>query len=279
MRKRKQYAKDKDYSLDREIDEIQAVIDTGKENRTKRKSYAPTEAAKKAKHDESGKSAETVSELKGEIESLKSEIVDLKSRYDDLETKDAEKSTVISEMGRMMRDQQCLIVRIFKELNTLKEKDGSDPAMSELELKSLTDAAKYPLMQCEFGDEDRGKTAEELFDEDMGINLDVFTGPEVVVSTEPEVDVNADSEEDLENEPERFEKPVEVVDLDVGGDEHTEEVQAETIVLDMPDTDVAEAEFVESMLVFSEDEGAGSEDVTNPLAGIESRAGTYIENL
>jgi len=77
----------------------------------------------------------------------------------------------------------------------------------------------------------------------------------------------------------RFEKPVEVVDLDVEGEEHTENVQAETIVLDMPDTDVAETEFVESMLVFSEDEEAGSEDVTNPLAGIEERAGAYLENL
>ncbi|KAK1413085.1 hypothetical protein QVD17_34836 [Tagetes erecta] len=77
----------------------------------------------------------------------------------------------------------------------------------------------------------------------------------------------------------RFEKPVEVVDLDGEGEEHTENVQAETIDLDMPDTEVAEAEFVESMLEFSEDEEAGSEDVTNPLAGIESRAGAYIENL
>ncbi|KAK1415047.1 hypothetical protein QVD17_30817 [Tagetes erecta] len=191
-----------------EVVEKKAEIDAGRENRTKRKSDAPTKAAKKAKHDDSGKSTETVSELKGEIESLKSEIVDLKSRYADLETKDAEKLTVITEMGRMIRDQQCLIVRIFKELNSLKEKDGSDPAMSELELKSLTDAAKYPLMQSEFGDKDRGKTAEELFDEDMGIDLDEFTGPEVVVRTEPEVDVNADSEEDLENEPERDEEVV-----------------------------------------------------------------------
>ncbi|KAK1406573.1 hypothetical protein QVD17_42008 [Tagetes erecta] len=77
----------------------------------------------------------------------------------------------------------------------------------------------------------------------------------------------------------RFEKPVEVVDLDVEGEEHTENVQAETIDLDMPDTEVAEAEFVESMLVFSEDEEAGSEDVTNPLAGIGSRAGAYVESI
>ncbi|KAK1410109.1 hypothetical protein QVD17_36642 [Tagetes erecta] len=76
----------------------------------------------------------------------------------------------------------------------------------------------------------------------------------------------------------RFEKPVEVVDLDVIGEEHTAEIQAETIVQQMPDTEVADAEFVESMLVFSEDE-AGSEDVTNPLAGIEDRAGAFIEKI
>ncbi|KAK1432013.1 hypothetical protein QVD17_08877 [Tagetes erecta] len=304
LKKRKPYAKEKDYSFDREVDEIQAEIDAGRENKTKRKSDAPTEAAKKAKHDESGKSTETVIGLRGEIDSLKAELVDLKSKYADLETQDAEKSTVIFEMGRMMKDQQCLIVRIFKELNSLKEKDGSDPAMSEAELKNLTDAAKYPLMDCEFGDKDKGKgkAAEDLFDEDMGIDLDIFEGAEVVGGSsvnftlidEPEVDVNADSEEDLEDEPEkykveekgldqsiekRFEKPVEVVDLDVTGEEPTENIQAETIDIDMPDTDVAEAEFVESVLVFSEDEEAGSEDVTNPLAGIESRAGAYVENI
>ncbi|KAK1411619.1 hypothetical protein QVD17_38175 [Tagetes erecta] len=164
LRKRKPYAKDKEYSFDREIDEIQAEIDQGREKRTKRKSDAPTEAAKKAKHDVLGTSAESVSELKDEIVSLKSEIVDLKSRYDDLETKDAEKST--------------------------------DPAMTEEEINGLTDAAKYPLMQSEFGDKDRGKTAEELFDEDMGIDLNEFTGPEVVA--------DIDSEEDLEDEPEKY---------------------------------------------------------------------------
>ncbi|KAK1431765.1 hypothetical protein QVD17_08391 [Tagetes erecta] len=562
IKKRKPYAKEKDYSFDREVDEIQAEIDAGRENRTKRKSDAPTEASKKAKHDIPGTSTEPVSELKGEIDSLKAELVDLKGKYADLETQDVEKSTVIFEMGRMMKDQQCLIVRIFKELNSLKEKDGSEHAMSEAELKNLTDAAKYPLMDCVFGDQDKGKgkSAEELFDEDMGINLDVFTGPEVVVSAEPEIDVNADSEEDLDDEPEkykveekevsyqfdhidldksewfrkdeevvpevpifqnidepntsqldrqviawkynsqvdaymikrrggdicyirnrkhfatlprwdlrrlaelpligkhdsgracafevtireasknnfvdfgyqkprrrrqkkdrhwvswkgkvvlkieapkimtrvrvpdsqpprlqdflkwfydngtgeavirlkgedrtkirlldpmevfsfcdedlkvlcenrikhgagddtrieanlfvkvankargiraelrsvnerlrmaddqnldmddlskqldetiekRFEKPVEVVDLDVGGEELTENIQAEMIVIDMPDTDVAEAEFVESMLVFSEDDEAGSEDVTNPLAGIKGRAGAFIEHL
>ncbi|KAK1421898.1 hypothetical protein QVD17_24619 [Tagetes erecta] len=77
----------------------------------------------------------------------------------------------------------------------------------------------------------------------------------------------------------RFEKPVEVVGLDVTGEEHTTEIQAKTIDLDVPDTEVAEAEFVESMLIFSEDDEAGSEDVTNPMAGIKGRAGAYIENL
>ncbi|KAK1406103.1 hypothetical protein QVD17_41389 [Tagetes erecta] len=189
IKKRKPYAKEKDYSFDREVDEIQAEIDAGRENRTKRKSDAPTEAAKKAKHDESGKSTETVSGLRGEIDSLKAELGDLKSKYAELET-------------RMLRSQ------------LLKEKDGSDPAMSEAELKNLTDAAKYPLMDCEFGDKDKGKgkAAEELFDDDMGIDLDVFEGAEVVVGSsvnfslidEPEVDVNADSEEDLEDEPEKY---------------------------------------------------------------------------
>ncbi|KAK1432135.1 hypothetical protein QVD17_09027 [Tagetes erecta] len=488
----------------------------------------------------------------------------------ELETQDAEKSTVIYEMGRMMKDQQCLMVRIFKELNSLKEKDGTEPAMSEAELKSLTDAARYPLMDVVFGDQDKGKgkAAEEPFDEEMGIDLDVFEGAEVVGGSsvnfslidEPEVDINADSEDDLEDEPEkykveekgvcyqfehidldksewfrkeeevvpevpifqnidepntsqldrqviawkynslvdaymikrrggdicyirnrkhfatlprwdlrrlaelpligkedsgracafevtireaaknnfvdfgyqkprrmrqkkdrhwvswkgkvvlkieapkimtrvrvpdtqpprlqdfhkwfydngtgeavirlkgedrpeirlfdpmevfsfcdedlkglcenrikhgagddtkieanlfvkvankargiraelrmvnerlrmtddqnlemddlskqldetiekRFEKPVEVVGLDVTGEKHTEDIQAETIVLDVPDSDVAEAEFVESMLIFSEDDEAGSEDVTNPMAGIKGRAGAFIEHL
>ncbi|KAK1432096.1 hypothetical protein QVD17_08987 [Tagetes erecta] len=152
---------------------IEAEIDAGRENRTKRKSDAPTEASKKAKHDTPGTSTESVSVLKGEIDSLKAELGDLKSKYADLETQDAEKSTVIFEMGRMMKDQQCLIVRIFKELNSLKEKDGSEPAMSEAELISLTDAAKYPLM-------------------------------DLVVSAEPEIDENADSEENLDDEPEKY---------------------------------------------------------------------------
>ncbi|KAK1406572.1 hypothetical protein QVD17_42007 [Tagetes erecta] len=214
IKKRKAYAKEKDYSFDREVDEIQAEVDAGRENRTKRKSDAPTEASKKAKHDIPGTSTASVNELKGEIDSLKAELVDLKGKYADLETQDAEKSTVIFEMGRMMKDQQCLIVRIFKELNSLKEKDGSEPAMSEAELKNLTDAAKYPLMDCVFGDQDKGKgkAAEELFDEDMGIDLDVFEGAEVVGGSsvnfslidEPEVNVNADSEDDLEDEPEKY---------------------------------------------------------------------------
>ncbi|KAK1429967.1 hypothetical protein QVD17_12353 [Tagetes erecta] len=548
IRKRKPYAKEKDYSFDREVDEIQAEIDQGREKRTKRKSDSQTEAEKKAKHDIPGTSAETVSGLKGEIDSLKAELGELKTKYEKLETQDAEKSTVIYEMGRMMKDQQCLMVRIFKELNSLKEKDGSEPAMTEAELKSLTDAAKYPLMDVVFGDQDKGKgkAAEEPFDEEMGIDMDVFEGAEVVGGSnvnfslidEPEVDINADSEDDLEDEPEmykveekgvsyqfehidldksewfrkdeetsdrmeiqlccgymikrrggdisyiknrkhfatlprwdlrrladlpllgkedsgracafevtireaaktnfvdfgyqkprrmrqkkdrhwvswkgkivlkidapkvmtrvrvpdtqpprlqdfhkwfydnstgeavirlkgedrpeirlfdpmeifsfcdedlkvlcenrikhgagddtrteanlfvkvankargiraelrsvnerlrmtddhrmemddlskqldqtiekRFEKPVEVVDLEVAGEEHTENIQAETIDLDVPDTEVAEVEFVESMLVFSEDEEAGSEDVTNPMAGIKGRAGAFIEHL
>ncbi|KAK1429929.1 hypothetical protein QVD17_12281 [Tagetes erecta] len=496
VRKRKAYAKEKDYSFDREVDEIQAEVDANREKRTKRKSDAPTETSKKAKHDTEGTSAESVSGLKGEIDSLKAELGELRSKYEELETQDAEKSTVIYEMGRMMKDQQCLMVRIFKELNSLKEKEGTEPAMSEAELKSLTDAARYPLMDVVFGDQNKGKgkAAEEPFDEEMSIDLDVFEGAEVVGGSsvnfslidEPEVDVNADSEEDLDDEPEmnkveekgvsyqfehidldksewfkkdvavipevpifqhldepntkqmdrqiiawkyntlidaymikrrggdisyiknrkhfatlprwdlprladlpllgkedsgracafedfhkwfydngtgeavirlrgedrpeirlfdpmevfsfcdedlkvvcenrikhgagddtrteanlfvkvsnkaqgiraelrnvnerltktndqrmemddlskqldqtiekRFETPVEVVDLDVTGEEHTEDIQAETIVLDVPDTDVADAEFVESMLVFSEDE-AGSGDITNPMAG------------
>ncbi|KAK1421897.1 hypothetical protein QVD17_24618 [Tagetes erecta] len=214
VRKRKPYAKEKDYSLDRDIDEIQAEIDAGREKRTKRKSDAPTEASKKAKHDVPGTSTESVGELKGEIESLRAELMELKGKYEELETQDAEKSTVIYEMGRMMKDQQCLMVRIFKELNSLKEKEGTESAMTEAELKSLTDAAGYPLMDVVFGDHDKGKgkAVEEPFDEEMGIDLDVFEGAEVVGGSsvnfnlidEPEVDVNADSEEDLDDEPEMY---------------------------------------------------------------------------
>ncbi|KAK1432243.1 hypothetical protein QVD17_09138 [Tagetes erecta] len=549
IKKRKAYAKEKDYSFDREVDEIQAEVDANREKRTKRKSDAQTETSKKARHDTGGTSSESVGELKGQIESLRAELVELKGKYEELETQDAEKSTVIYEMGRMMKDQQCLMVRIFKELNSLKEKEGTESAMTEAELNSLTDASRYPLMDVVFGDQDKGKgkAVEEQFDEEMGIDLDVFEGDEVVGGSgvnftlidEPEVDIDADSEEDLDDEPEtykveekgvsyqfehveldksewfrkeeeavpevpifqhldepntkqmdrqiiawkynslhfatlprwdlrrladlpllgkedsgrayafevtireaaktnfadfgyqkprrmrqkrdrhwvswkgkivlkieapkvmtrvrvpdtqpprlqdflkwfydnstgeavirlkgedrpeirlfdpmeifsfcdedlrvlcenrikhgagddtrieanlfvkvankargiraelrsvnerlrktddqrmdmddlsrqldqsierRFEKPVEVIDLDVTGEEHTAEIQAETIVQQMPDTDVADAEFVESMLIFSEDE-AGSEDVTNPLAGIEDRAGAFIENL
>jgi len=68
----------------------------------------------------------------------------------------------------MMRDQQCLIVRLFKEMNSVKEKDGLYPAMSEQELKSLTDAAKYPLMQSEAGGESEKGADDELFHDDMG---------------------------------------------------------------------------------------------------------------
>ncbi|KAK1431898.1 hypothetical protein QVD17_08679 [Tagetes erecta] len=214
IKKRKAYAKEKDYLFDREVDEIQAEIDAGREKRTKRKSDAPTETSKKAKHDTGGTSSESVGELKGQIESLRSELVELKSKYEELETQDAEKSTVIYEMGRMMKDQQCLMVRIFKELNSLKEKEGTEPAMTEAELNSLTDAARYPLMDVVFGDQDKGngKAVEEQFDEEMGIDLDVFEGDEMVGGSgvnftlidEPELDVNADSEEDLDDEPEMY---------------------------------------------------------------------------
>ncbi|KAK1431919.1 hypothetical protein QVD17_08716 [Tagetes erecta] len=115
-------------------------------------------------------------------------------------------------MGRMMKDQQCLIVRIFKELNSLKENVGTELAMTEAELNSLTDIAKYPLMDVDFGDKGKGKAVEEEFDEEMGIDLDVFEGEEVVGGSskdftlidEPETDIDADSEEDLEDEPETY---------------------------------------------------------------------------
>ncbi|KAK1424262.1 hypothetical protein QVD17_19586 [Tagetes erecta] len=138
LTKRKQYAKDKEYSLDREIDKVQAEIDAGREKRTKRKSDAPAETEKKTKHDVPVATAESVT-------GLKSELVDLKGKYAELE--------------------------IFKVLNSLKEKDGSDPAMTEQELNSLTDAAKYPLMQSEFGAETEKKAVSsenvEEIDDDL----------------------------------------------------------------------------------------------------------------
>ncbi|KAK1429915.1 hypothetical protein QVD17_12251 [Tagetes erecta] len=76
----------------------------------------------------------------------------------------------------------------------------------------------------------------------------------------------------------RFEKPVEVIDLEVACEEPTAEVQAETTVHLEPDTEVADTEFVDSMLNLSEDE-AGTEDYTNPMAGIKERAGAFIEQL
>ncbi|KAK1428222.1 hypothetical protein QVD17_17051 [Tagetes erecta] len=153
-----------------------------------------------------------VKTLRVEIESLKAELVELKGRHEELEKQDAEKSTVIYEMGRMMKDQQCLIVRIFKELNDLKENAGTEPAMSEAELNSLTDVTKYPLMDIDFDNKGKGKAVEEEFDEEMGINLDVFEGEEVVGGSgvdytlvdEPEVDFDAESEEDIEDEPEVY---------------------------------------------------------------------------
>jgi len=62
-------------------------------------------------------------------------------------------------------------------------------------------------------------------------------------------------------------------------EEQTEDVQEETTDKDMPDTIITEAQFIESHLDLSDSKEAGSEDVTNPLAGIESRAGTFIEKL
>jgi len=61
-------------------------------------------------------------------------------------------------------------------------------------------------------------------------------------------------------------------------EELTEDVQEETTVKDMPDTIITEAQFFESFLDLSDREKAGSEDVTNPLAGIESRAGAFKDN-
>ncbi|KAK1431792.1 hypothetical protein QVD17_08451 [Tagetes erecta] len=212
IKKRKAYAKEKDYSFEREVDEIQAEIDAGREQRTKKKSDAQAEGSKKARHDTGGTSSESAGELKVEVERLRAELVELKGKYEELETQDAEKSTVIYEMGRMMKDQQCLMVRIFKELNSLKEKEGTEPAMTEAELNSLTDATRYPLMDVVFGDKGKGKAVDEEFDEEMGIDLDVFEGEEVVGGSgvnftlidEPELDVNADSEEDLDDEPEMY---------------------------------------------------------------------------
>ncbi|KAK1413128.1 hypothetical protein QVD17_34895 [Tagetes erecta] len=57
--------------------------------------------------------------------------------------------------------------------------------------------------------------------------------------------------------------------MECGGEEHTENIQEETNVIDMPDTDVADAES-------SQDEEAGSKDVSNPMASIEDRAGALL---
>jgi len=61
-------------------------------------------------------------------------------------------------------------------------------------------------------------------------------------------------------------------------EEQTEDVHEETKDKDMPDTIITEAQFVESLLDLSDSKKAGSEDVTNPLAGIESLAGAFKEN-
>ncbi|KAK1424230.1 hypothetical protein QVD17_19551 [Tagetes erecta] len=57
--------------------------------------------------------------------------------------------------------------------------------------------------------------------------------------------------------------------MECGGEEHTENIQEETNVIDMPDTDVADAES-------SQNEEAGSKDVSNPLTSIEDRAGALL---
>ncbi|KAK1431821.1 hypothetical protein QVD17_08517 [Tagetes erecta] len=195
LRKKKPYAKEKDYSLDKEINEVQAELDAEKERTTKRKSDARGESEMriKQKHETPVATADMNAELK-------SELVELKGKYADLEVKDKEKEIVITEMGRMIKDQQFLIVRIFKDLNSLKEKDGTDPAMSEHELNSLTDAAKYPLMQSGFGAKTEKNAGEEVFDEDMGIDLNVFTGPEVVVRSENVEEID----DDPKDEPEKY---------------------------------------------------------------------------
>ncbi|KAK1431926.1 hypothetical protein QVD17_08730 [Tagetes erecta] len=210
IRKRKAYAKDKNYSFEREVDEIQAEIDAGRELRTKKRADTHAEGSKKAKHDVGGTYAGSGNVLKDEVEKLKVDLAELTSKHEELEKQDAEKSTVIYEMGRMMKDQQCLLVRIFKELNDLKKNVGSEPAMTEAELNSLTDITRYPLMDVDFGD--KGKAVEEEFDEEMGINMDVFEGEEVVGGSgvdytlvdEPEADFDAGSEEDIEDEPEIY---------------------------------------------------------------------------
>ncbi|KAK1424417.1 hypothetical protein QVD17_19746 [Tagetes erecta] len=84
IRKRKAYAKEKDYSFDREVDEIQAEVDANREKRTKKKSDASTEASKKAKHDIGGTSVGSGNELKGEVERLKAELVELKVKHEEL---------------------------------------------------------------------------------------------------------------------------------------------------------------------------------------------------
>jgi len=132
--------------LEKEIDEVQEELDTEREKRTKRKHKIPAQAAQPS-------ARETDSDVKAELEELK--------------VKCAAQELTIKEMSRMMREQQCLIVRLFKEVNSVKEKDGSYPAMSEQELNSLTDAAKYPLMQSGAGGESEKMAEEELFDDNM----------------------------------------------------------------------------------------------------------------
>jgi len=76
----------------------------------------------------------------------------------------------------------------------------------------------------------------------------------------------------------RFEKPAEAEVIEIG-EEHTAKFQEEVIVIDVPEaTTITDTQFADSLLDFSDCESAGSEDVTNPLAGAESRAGAFKEN-
>jgi len=64
IKKRKAYIRDKDYTLEREIDEVQEELDAEKEKRTKRKHGIPAQAAQPS-------ARETESEKKAELKELK----------------------------------------------------------------------------------------------------------------------------------------------------------------------------------------------------------------
>jgi len=76
----------------------------------------------------------------------------------------------------------------------------------------------------------------------------------------------------------RFVKPTEA-EVTMIGEEETDEAQEEVIVIVMPEAIVTDTQFADSLLDLSDSETAGSEDITNPLAGAESRAGAFKENL